>query len=286
MIRYYLHSIYLSLYSRLFYAGLFHNKRASGVRYLLLLSFMISVPLAFELKVLINKAFFNSADAEENVQYIVNQLPEIDIKKDKISTPLSQNQSIISKSGNTVAIIDVENKINDINEYSGILIIDSDGLKMKMPNSETVFIVAAEDLAISLDKYFATKADGSRQFLTADFLRDTEQVLQTPFIMILVFFTILFSIRYILSAVIYSLVAMIFAVIIVKPRRAEFSQYYRIAAFTTTPAALLEMLSYMTLGSIFIHASLIYFIAHLLYIHFAIESYKKFLSPLNFGKIV
>jgi hypothetical protein len=76
-IKYYISALFLSLFSRRFYADLMKNRSDLGLRYLLFLSLVIAAPLAVEAKYLLSNIFkAQSGSAGENLEQILKQVPK------------------------------------------------------------------------------------------------------------------------------------------------------------------------------------------------------------------
>jgi hypothetical protein len=275
-LKYYIEALYQSLFSRRFYFDLTARKSMLGIKYILILAIIVSTPRAFEIKYIIARVFspVPGESVEQNLNFIEAQIPPIYIRNGKFSIDASKNKEIMSTSGNLIAVFDVEDKINDLNDYNNILVINPETLRFKISDDETMVFMTNE-LSESLDKYFDEDGKG-KKFNTEKFFFDLAQISKTPLLLIILFTVMGYFAKYLFSALLFSFVAGIFFVSICKRTIFDFRQCYRIAAFTLTPVALLETISNSLGGSIFSYTSLVYFITHLLYIHFALESYKKF----------
>lgn len=272
-LKFYIRALFLSFFSRRFYADLIANRNIFGIWYLLILSVFVATPLAFEVKFIINHFFFTEGTSiDESVEHISKQMPAIEFHDGKIEVQSKTNQSIYSRSGNLVAVFDVESKIDDLNGYEEILVINENGMRFKFSDGGVAVLMGVE-IENALKQYIVEDKFNSEKFFT-----DIRKILKTPLIAILVFSTIWFFIGYLVSAFALSFIVGIFISFVCKNSTFDLKMCYRIAAFTATPVALLEMLSNLVGGALFSHVSLVYFITHLIYIHFAVESYKKLKS--------
>ena len=275
-LKYYITALYYSLFSRKFYADLIGRRNALGVKYLLVLAIIVAAPISIEIKYLITKAFpsSDSESAEDNWSYIKSQVPEIYIQNNNIKIDAVTNQNIISRSGDLVAVFDVENKIDDLTQYNKILVINSDSIRLKLPENQGTAVILTNEIAHSMKQYFIESAKGDK-LDTQRFFDDLWQITKTPLPLIIFFTVIWYFIKYLFSVFAYSFMAGMFLTMICKKTSFDFRQCFRIAVFTATPVALIEAISNVSGGGLFSYTSLVYFITHMLYIHFAVESYKK-----------
>jgi hypothetical protein len=276
-LRYYISALYYSLFSRRFYADLIANKRMLGFRYLLILAVIAATPISFEIKYIISKIFppaTASEPAEESIDFIKKQVPPLYIENNKLRIEASTNQSIVSRSGSLLAIFDVENKIDDLEQYDKILIVGQDTLRLKLPDNQGTAVIMTNEIFQSLKPYFMESGQGEK-FDTSRFFDDMVRISQTPLPVIIMFSSFWYLAIYMFSALAYSFAAGLLLTIICKKTSFDFRQCFRIAVFTATPVALLEAISNISGEALFSFASLVYFATHILYIHFAIESYKR-----------
>jgi hypothetical protein len=186
------------------------------------------------------------------------------------------NKNIYSKSGNLIAIFDVENKIDDLDKYEKVLIINQHGIRFKFAEDAVVMVLLAGEIEQSFKQYFSDEGKNKSGLDIVRLFEDFRMILEMPYMLIVIFLAMVFFVKNIFSALAYSFVVGIMIVTVCKNGIFEFRQCFRIAAFTATPVVLLDMLSNMLGGGLFSYTSLVYFITHMLYIHFAVESYKRF----------
>ncbi len=274
-LKFYISALYLSLFSRKFYADLIHNRQIFGVRYLLLLSIIVATPIAMEVKYIFSNIFSaEGISIDDNVDYVFKQLPEISVENGKIKTSAKSNLSVVSKSGAVMVVFDTENKIDDLDNYDGVLVVNEEGIRFKLPNESGVAILMASDIENAFNQYTESTASGNK-FNLIKMFSDIKQVLKTPFILIVILASLWFFLRYVFSAIIYSFIVGIFFSVVCKRTSFDFKQCFRVAAFAATPVALLEMISNIFGGGLFSYVSLVYFLTHMIYIHFAVDSYRK-----------
>lgn len=277
-IKYYISALYLSLFSRNFYAELIANKNIMGIKYLLLLALIVSTPIALEVKYLFKNIFTSEGvGIDESVDHILKQLPEISIKEGKIITSLKDNLTITSRSGDIIAIFDVQNKLTALDNYESILVISEDSVRVRMPDDAGTAVLLARDIEEIFRQYNETTEEGNK-FNLIKLFTDVKHILKTPLPLIIILASLWFWLRYIFSAFVYSFMAGIFLSIMCKKNSFDLKLCFRVAAFTLTPVALLEMFSNMMGGGLFSYATLVYFITHILYMYFAVESYRKLKS--------
>lgn len=272
-IKNYIFAIPASLYSRAFYASLFNINNVSPVKYLILLCLIIAIPNAMQIKSYMN----NFAVDNENMQsleYIKKQIPEIIIEGDKVKFDTEKNVNVISKEGNLVAIFDVENKVEDISKFEKILVFKNDVLIIKLPEKQNEIAIDLRSLKESFKQY-QISSGGKDKIDVNKFLNDFTQILNISALSISAILTFWYFLSYLISILGYSLIAGFLYNIMLKNKGFNFKQSFKIATFTATPIFCLEMLAAVLGYPLFSRVGLVYFITHLIYIHFAIESYKK-----------
>ncbi len=268
-------SIYLSLYSRGFYFDLIQNKRMLGAKYLLLLSLIISVPVSIKVKMIITNFFTEQeVSTDDNINYIASQMPDVFVEGNFLKFRGESNYIINSKVGKAVVIVDVEEKISDLKDYEKIAVVDKSGFRYKLADGKGIVVIPSSDIIAGLNQYLI--GDGANSKLNKEkFFNDLKILAQAPILLIFILSFLWFYTNNLVSALLFSFITGILFALICRNYSFDFKQCFRIAAFTLTPVLYLETISNMLGNSLFSNASLVYFVAHLLYIHFAIESYKK-----------
>ncbi len=272
-LKFYISALYLSLFSRGFYVGLIGSSRVLGLRYILLLAVLLAVPVAMEVRYLIAGIFpVGSAESLENIK---KQIPPVYYENGEFKIEAAENRNIVAMTGEVLAVLDVERKIDDLSHYNKIVIISPEALRLKFSESSAVAVIMANEIYKSLNQYFKITAGGRSKFDTAQFVDDLDQVSRTPTFLITIFSAMWFFLKYAFSAFGFSFVAGMMMAMLCNRTIFDLRQCFRIAAFTATPVAFLEIISVSLGGGLFSYASLVYFITHMIYIHFAIESYKR-----------
>ena len=277
-LKYHINAFYQSLFSRAFYADLIANKKILGFRYLMILALILAIPVSIEVRAIMQN-IFGAGNSVENIEYVAKQVPDIFIENGHFKINAQANQNILSSNGQIVAVLDVENKVNDLDSYDKVVVISSDSMRIKLPNNAGfgVAILNPEEVAKSFQQYFEPQTQGVLKLDKEQFFGDLAQISKTPMILIILMSFLWYLVNYSLSAIFFSFVAGIFMAIMCKTSNFDFRRTFRIAAFTSTAVMLLELTSTIT-GGLFMNASLVYFITHLLYIHFAVESYRRYSS--------
>jgi len=269
----YIKAIIYSLYSRVFYANLFTENKLSPIKYLILLCLIISIPNSFEIKSYMNN-FADDSGNIQNLEYLKKQIPDVVIEGNKVKFDTENNVNIVSKDGNLVAIIDVENKIDDISKFEKILVFKNDVLIIKMPKKKNQIVIDLASLKDSFRQY-QTPTNGKNNIDVNRFLDDFSKVLNIPTFLITLLLLFWYFLSYIISILGYSLIVGFAINIMLKTRGFNFKLSFKIATFTATAVFCLEVLTAILGYTLFSNVGLVYFITHLIYIHFAIESYKK-----------
>jgi hypothetical protein len=269
----YISAIIYSLYSRAFYANLFSENRLSPIKYLILLCIIIAIPNGMQIKSYMNNFAIENENIQ-NLEYIKKQIPNIIIEGENIKFDTPTNINVISKEGNLVAIFDVENKVDDISKFEKILVFKNNVLIIKLPEKQNEIAIDLKSLKDSFKQY-QTSTDGKKKIDVDKFLTDFTQILNISVISITFMLSLWYFLSYLISILGYSLLAGLLYNLMLKTKGFNFKQSFKIATFTATPIFLLEMLAGILGYPLFSRVSLVYFITHLIYIHFAIESYKK-----------
>ncbi|MCC8369207.1 MAG: DUF1189 domain-containing protein [Rickettsia endosymbiont of Oxypoda opaca] len=117
----------LSVSSVNFYKDVYRNYQGYGIRYLFVVSFIPSIIYCiFVLNYITTlKDYFDGkhlSKATENIEYIINQLPDIQYNGTKISLEEEEPLYLYSKNKNKIVAIDINNQL-PLNEKSKIPII-------------------------------------------------------------------------------------------------------------------------------------------------------------------
>lgn len=123
MIKTYLTTFYRSIFSPPLYADVIHRWKGTGVLYLLFLSFLIGLILCLRLSV----TMFTVPQSE--VDYVVNQIPEISINQGKVTTDIERPYDITLRTGQTVIrlVRDVDlDTVRSDNQNIPIIVTETD----------------------------------------------------------------------------------------------------------------------------------------------------------------
>jgi hypothetical protein len=206
-IKYYISALFLSLFSRRFYADLMKNRSDLGLRYLLFLSLVIAAPLAVEAKYLLSNIFkAQSGSAGENLEQILKQVPKITVENESFKIDSDVNKNIYSKSGNLIAIFDVENKIDDLDKYEKVLIINQHGIRFKFAEDAVVMVLLAGEIEQSFKQYFSDEGKNKSGLDIVRLFEDFRMILEMPYMLIVIFLAMVFFVKNIFSALAYSFV--------------------------------------------------------------------------------
>lgn len=275
----YLNSLGLALFSRKFYYELFVVHKSLGFGYLLFISVLISVPVSYKTKgAMVNFIGNNISDSaeevHENVEYISSQLPLLQIIQGKIqNVKIMPSPSVVeSKQGKPVFIFDISDKIDDYSAYDDVVIINSD--KFVMLFAGITMAVSLSDILPDIQKYLTVK-ESYTEFDIKSLFADMEILFLSPTLVFLLISSFWFFLRYAFKALTFSFFVGALSNIFLKTRIFTFRTFVRISCFSLTIVFIFEFMSYFWGIAIFSRPEIVYFVAHLLYINYAVESYKK-----------
>ncbi len=282
-LKFYISAIFQSLFSREFYYDLISNKNIFGFRYVFLIALILAVPVSMQVKYLLNTLVVKEAGAfhevsndeiSREINHISVQLPKLTFEKNNFVSSDAEPSYIYASDKTLIAIIDTDRKVNNIDTLGNVALLRGNELKIIVDGSLSA-IVSAGDLYQSFQDYFKVNGEGKPEFITKKFLQDFYAVITIPYPVIFFFCFLWMAFKYFFKAVLYSFIAGMIINLMLKPERFDLKLCIRIAAFTSTAVAVLEFLSFSLGQNIFVFSNLVYFITHILYIYFAVESYKK-----------
>ncbi len=96
MIKTYLTTLYRAFFSPVLYADVIRRRKGTGALYLLFLSFFIGLLLCARLMITITQI------SQADIDYILNQIPIIEIKSGELSTDVDRPYDITLRNGNTI----------------------------------------------------------------------------------------------------------------------------------------------------------------------------------------
>lgn len=281
-LRTYISAMLNSLYSRGFYFSIFRDTQISAIKYILFLCLLVSIPLSLQVKYLLNLTvsdkvgFFGSTDTDEiaeEVNFLNNQMPQITYEKNSFFSSSDKPEFIKSRSDNVLAVVDTSRQFNNYEMLDNAAILKDNEFILISGGKLSGSIPAGEAFS-SFQNYFYSNHEDIQQFDTKKFFRDLLSIVKTPVLVIYVFCFLWLGIKYFFSIIFYSFISGIFMGVMLKNFQFDFKLCMRIAAFTITPVAILEVISFMIGGGLFAYANLVYFVTHVLYIYFAVESFR------------
>ncbi|GAA5252403.1 DUF1189 family protein [Candidatus Rickettsia kedanie] len=127
----------LSISSIEFYKDVYKNYQGYGIRYLFTLSFIPSIIYCiFILNYIITlKDYFNgiqSSKVTDNIEYIINQLPEIKYNNSKISVEEVEPIYLYSKNNNKIVVIDTKNQVSNTEKSKIPFVLEENKLKINL----------------------------------------------------------------------------------------------------------------------------------------------------------
>lgn len=132
-----LRQLRLSISSIEFYKGVYRNYQGYGIRYLFTVSFITSIIYCiFILNYVITlKDYFNgiqSSKVTDNIEYIINQLPEIKYNNSKISVEEVEPIYLYSKNNNKIVVIDTKNQVSNKEKSKIPFVLEDNKLKINL----------------------------------------------------------------------------------------------------------------------------------------------------------
>lgn len=282
MFKYYISALYLSLFSREFYRDLIGNKKIYGLRYILLLALILGFPVSLQIKYMMNDLVgkdvgvfhkITEDEIENEVKYISSQMPDIIFEKNNFKSGGSEPSYIYSGNKDLVAVIDTERKLKEIPQENLLMLKDNE-LEF-IAGGVLSAVVSAVDIYQSFSNYFELNIEGKPELNEQRLLKDIYLVITTPFPVIYIFCFLWLTFKYFFKIIIYSFISGMIFSLMLKTESFDFKLCIRTAVFTATPVAVLEFLSFSLGQNFFVHVNLVYFITHIIYIYFAVESYKR-----------
>jgi hypothetical protein len=285
-IKYNIHALYLSLYSKIFYWDLLKNRKNIGLSYVVLLAVITGLASSFVLSKIIISAQ-NNLISEYAIEDVVGKITNLnEDAKDKISQfPKfkiagngiqfnSDQPKIIGEvnSGGFLLIFDPTNKIN-ANTYDQVVIINTSKIIAKNGQNEQVFYLEKLQLNKVLEPFINEDGYIDNYSFAVAFLN----ILQAfaKFVPVIVFFASLFASLFSLafSVMFFSFVAnLMFKIMGVQST--NFRNSIRLSAYSFTPVFILDLIQLIALKQIFGAQFLVYFVLHLVYMYYAIDALK------------
>ncbi|EAA26501.1 DUF1189 family protein [Rickettsia sibirica] len=132
-----LRQLHLSICSIEFYKDVYKNYQGYGIRYVFTLSFIPSIIYCiFILNYIITlKDYFNgiqSSKVTANIEYIINQLPEIKYNNSNISVEEVEPIYLYSKNNNKIVVIDTKNQVSNKEKSKIPFVLEENKLKINL----------------------------------------------------------------------------------------------------------------------------------------------------------
>ncbi|MCZ6901295.1 MAG: DUF1189 family protein [Rickettsia endosymbiont of Ixodes persulcatus] len=129
--------LWLSVSSIEFYKDVYRNYQGYGIRYLFTVSFIPSIIYCiFILNYIITlKDYFNgiqSSKVTDNIEYIINQLPEIKYNNSKISVEEVEPIYFYSKNNNKIVVIDTKNQVSNKEKSRIPFVLEENKLRINL----------------------------------------------------------------------------------------------------------------------------------------------------------
>lgn len=132
-----LRQLRLSISSIEFYKDVYKHYQGYGIRYVFTLSFIPSIIYCiFILNYIITlKDYFNgiqSSKVTANIEYIINQLPEIKYNNSNISVEEVEPIYLYSKNNNKIVVIDTKNQVSNKEKSKIPFVLEENKLKINL----------------------------------------------------------------------------------------------------------------------------------------------------------
>ncbi|KJV78611.1 MULTISPECIES: DUF1189 family protein [spotted fever group] len=132
-----LRQLRLSISSIEFYKDVYKNYQGYGIRYVFTLSFIPSIIYCiFILNYIITlKDYFNgiqSSKVTANIEYVINQLPEIKYNNSNISVEEVEPIYLYSKNNNKIVVIDTKNQVSNKEKSKIPFVLEENKLKINL----------------------------------------------------------------------------------------------------------------------------------------------------------
>ncbi|ALA61932.1 hypothetical protein A3305_06865 [Rickettsia amblyommatis] len=132
-----LRQLRLSISSIEFYKDVYKNYQGYGIRYVFTLSFIPSIIYCiFILNYIITlKDYFNgiqSSKVTANIEYIINQLPEIKYNNSNISVEEVEPIYLYSKNNHKIVVIDTKNQVSNEEKSKIPFVLEENKLKINL----------------------------------------------------------------------------------------------------------------------------------------------------------
>ncbi len=287
---FYLKSLYKSLYCREFYFNLFFARKVSYFKYLLILAMLVAIPVSLNAKKTLNQIIsselpifssINNEIIDKEIEFIKSQSPEIIYKNNQFYSDNFEPTIIKNHSNEILAIIDTERKLTKSDYNNSPVILKDNELIFNDEINNIQTSLPANEVFNSFEKYFDNKNENEKLFRIDKFYFDFLSIINTPFYVILFFCFIWFLVKFLISTILYSFIVGAMLSILIKNYIFEYKLCLKISAFTLTPIVIFECVTYGAGVKIFNYTNLVYFITHIIYIYFAIESFSKIKNKIK-----
>ncbi len=253
------------------------KKESYGIFYIFLLAFIVSVPISLKIKSDIQAIFdfdTSSGEGDSYASEISSQLPEIIYNDGKFSFSNDQIQKIRISKNSDFIVIDPQNEITDISDYSNSIILKQDKMVYNDKNKE-LLVFTAEKTFESFSPYFSESDDGFI-FQKKKFFEDLRYFFNIAYPLFLIIAFLICSIKYLVWVFLISNVAFFIFYLRTKPYSIEGKAIFRISAFSVTAVALFDMLrNVFSLNQYFVYPVIISAIIHLYYLYLISENLVK-----------
>ncbi len=282
----YLAAIPKSLYSRAFYREVCQLWQGLGFWYLLLVILLGMIPTGIKYYTHIDQTLFYDQAApagdgnmyeklHPNVQDVLSQIPAMTYKNGVLSTDIEQPYTVYSsETGTPYMIIDTTGTTSSLEGKSADILVTSRFIIMRWQGMSDLVVV--EDLAkmvgLGPDDEVVIDQATLEEFISM--LQREAAVL--PFALYFGLVINLF-LTYALFAFFMALIGIMIASSM--KLQLEFQQLIRLSAVTATPVLCFEFVELFTGMQIFGLEQIVYFIIHVGFLYYALESNKR--TPTN-----
>jgi hypothetical protein len=282
---FYIRSLALALFSKQYYYDLIKHKKISGFKYIFFISLLAAIPISLNIKDSIT-AFIsgkNSSNQQyiEDGKFILSQIPEIYYDKGNFRTEEERVYEAYNKNGQLKVLIDTQRVKPNLEDLDNAIVMSKNELIFLFQG--TPLIMKSDEVFNSLGMYFKEGGEAGKRIFDLKFLlTDLINLRATPIVIFIAMSFVWFALRYVLAIFLYSFIASIFWANMVGLKPQNYRKFFRISAFSSTAVIVIETINISIFdGVLFSYPQIIYFFIHLIYIHYAIYSYRQINNKLK-----
>ncbi|HCR85941.1 MAG TPA: hypothetical protein DIV86_04615 [Alphaproteobacteria bacterium] len=273
---YYLNALYLSLFSKDFYAEIIAKGKPSGLIYIMLVSLVVSLPVSLNSKRHIAEIFdfdAKNTSAEAYSAAINSQFPELSYNNGKFEFDINEIRDISIQNDNSFIIIDPNDELKSFSKFPDSLILKPEKLLYNYKNVELQIFTPVKVFE-SFEPYFL-RSDNGYVFDSKRFFNDLSYFISFSYPIILFLVFLITASKYIIWVFLFSNIAYLLFNLKLKNISIPSRTIFRICCFTITPVALFELVRVVfSIENLFLYPVIIGAIINIIYINYVIENFK------------